>query len=74
MLDAKAKMCVISDMNKPTAGEHVRCPKCFSIDVRYSKRGLWDAILDRFFHMEVFRCRNCRKRFHQFVPEEEHDA
>ena len=48
--------------------EHVRCPKCFSIDVRYSKRKLWDTILDSLFHMEVFRCRSCRTRFHEVVP------
>jgi len=35
---------------------------------RYSKRNFWDTFLDSVFHMEVFRCRNCRKRFHQFVP------
>jgi DNA-directed RNA polymerase subunit RPC12/RpoP len=58
-------------MKKNTASEQVRCPKCFSIDVRYSKRGVWDSILDTLFHMEVFRCRNCRKRFHQFIPPEE---
>ena len=54
-------------MKKNAASEHVRCPKCFSIDVRYSKRNLWDVFLDSVFHMEVFRCRNCRRRFHQFV-------
>jgi hypothetical protein len=52
------------------ASEHVRCPKCFSLDVRYSRRNWWDTLLDALFRMEVFRCRNCRKRFHQFVPEE----
>ena len=56
-------------MKQDAAADHVRCPKCFSIDVRFSRRGLWDMILDRLFHMEVFRCRNCRKRFHQYVPD-----
>jgi len=49
---------------------HVRCPKCFSLDVRYSKRGMWDSILDFLFHMEVFRCRSCRRRFHLYVPDD----
>jgi uncharacterized protein with PIN domain len=60
-----------SDANA-TVG-HARCPKCFSLDVRYSKRGMWDTVLETLFHMEVFRCRNCRKRFHLFVPDEPND-
>ncbi len=55
---------------KSSAG-HVRCPKCFSLDVRYSKRGMWDAVLDMLFHMEVFRCRSCRKRFHLYIHDDE---
>lgn len=61
-------------MKQDTATEPVRCPKCFSIDVRYSKRGVWDVVLDRLFHMEVFRCRHCRKRFHQYVPNDDSEG
>ena len=57
---------------RSTAG-NVRCPKCLSIDVRYSKRGVWDTVLETLFHMEVFRCRHCRNRFHLYVPEEQDD-
>jgi hypothetical protein len=56
---------------KGSAGSgQVRCPNCFSLDVRYSKRGMWDSILDFLFHMEVFRCRSCRRRFHLYVPDD----
>jgi phage FluMu protein Com len=58
-----------NESSMPTG--QVRCPKCYSLDVRYSKRGLWDSVLDRFFQMEVFRCRSCRKRFHVYIPDEE---
>lgn len=54
-------------MKSDGGGDHVRCPNCYSLDVRYSRRGLWDVILDRLFHLEVFRCRSCRKRFHRRV-------
>ncbi len=52
------------------ATEPVRCPKCLSIDVRYSKRRTWDTLLEMLLHWEVFRCRNCRHRFHGYVAEE----
>ena len=57
------------ETNSTSAG-HVRCPKCYSLDVRYSKRGMWDSVLDLLFHMEVFRCRSCRKRFHLYIPDD----
>jgi len=55
----------------PATSEPVRCPKCLSIDVRYSKRRLWDVLLETVFHWEVFRCRNCRHRFHEYFPDEQ---
>lgn len=57
-----------------TSAGHVRCPKCYSLDVRYSKRGMWDSMLDLLFHMEVFRCRSCRKRFHLYIPDDGEDS
>src|ERR1044071_7516291 len=45
---------------RSASSEHVRCPKCLSIDVRFSKRRVWDSLLEMLFHWEVFRCRNCR--------------
>ena len=58
------------ETNTKASAGHVRCPKCFSLDVRYSKRGMWDSFLDLLFHMEVFRCRSCRKRFHLYIPDD----
>jgi DNA-directed RNA polymerase subunit RPC12/RpoP len=47
----------------------VRCPKCASVDVRYSyTQTTWDLLLDLLFSMDAFRCRSCRHRFHKFDP------
>jgi hypothetical protein len=47
--------------------EIVRCPKCGSADIRYSrKRGVLDSVMDVFFSMDAFRCRSCRGRFRKF--------
>ena len=51
----------------------VRCPRCLSLDVRYSKRRAWDGILEMLLHLEVFRCRNCRKRFHVYIADDEEE-
>jgi hypothetical protein len=49
--------------------ERVRCPKCASMDVRYSHtQSKWDMLLDLLFSMDAFRCRSCRARFHKFDP------
>ena len=55
-------------MSNPTQ-EAVRCPKCGSLDVRYSySQTTWDTIIETLFSMEAFRCRSCRRRFHKFDP------
>jgi len=54
---------------KPEQGA-LRCPKCFSVDVRYGHREWLDEILEWLFSMEVFRCRACRKKFHKVIREE----
>ena len=52
----------------------VRCPRCGSSKVRYSrKQTIWDSILDLLFSMEAFRCRSCRARFHKFDPGEDEE-
>ena len=56
--------------NRMADTDAVRCPQCRSIDVRFSHRRLWDHVLS-WFKLEVFRCRNCRKRFRERIVDAE---
>lgn len=45
----------------------VRCPNCYSSDVRLSHQTRLDWILGVLFRWKAFRCRNCRHRFHRRI-------
>lgn len=39
------------------------CPKCQSSDVTRSRRKFWERIVLYFLRAQVYRCRDCRKRY-----------
>jgi DNA-directed RNA polymerase subunit RPC12/RpoP len=41
----------------------LHCPRCLSKDVRKSRQSSVLAVMFRWFSMNPYRCRNCRKRF-----------
>lgn len=43
----------------------IRCPGCYSADVRLGHKRAWDKFLQSLMGLEVFRCRVCRIRFHK---------
>ena len=50
-------------------GAFLRCPKCKSTDVRYSRERTLLDVIPRLFAMRPVRCRFCRKRFFGRVAE-----
>jgi hypothetical protein len=41
----------------------MECPRCRSSDVTRSRRKFWERIALYFLRGQVFRCRDCKKRF-----------
>jgi DNA-directed RNA polymerase subunit RPC12/RpoP len=53
-----------------TATEPVRCPKCSSIDVRFSEQPTFLDVVFRLFGMDAVRCHHCRARFYSRIDDE----
>ncbi len=41
----------------------MRCPRCYSLNVRRSARRIWERVLTLFHPMLPYRCRSCQGRF-----------
>jgi hypothetical protein len=41
----------------------LKCPKCQSNDIARSRRRLWERLVSFALKAQVYRCRDCRRRF-----------
>src|SRR5580704_13311054 len=41
----------------------IECPKCQSTDVTRSRRRFWERVVLYFLRAQVYRCRDCKKRY-----------
>jgi ribosomal protein L37AE/L43A len=41
----------------------MQCPRCSSDDVKRSRRKFWERFVLALFRAQIFRCRDCKKRF-----------